>query len=404
MFRIMLLAIISYFLFSCTNATFSDVVKSENDSTYSHKPLTDYTKEFYKTQIQNTYNRLLANGSFSGGILVAKNGEILFEDYKGFANYASKTLLTRNTPIHIASVSKTFTAIAILQLMEKEKLYLDADVRNYLPNFPYSNIIVKNLLSHRSGLPNYVHLMDGRSVILTRKKNKRGKWVTYKKVVVINESNDLVTNEKVLKFLVEKRPAIEALPNKKFNYCNTNFALLALIVEKVSGQDFPTYVKEHIFNPLGMYNSYVFSFKDIVRYTPSYKYNFAAYGIEKLDCVYGDKNVYSTPSDLLLWDQALYNEKLVKKETLQLAFTPYSNERPGLHNYGLGFRLYTYLDKTIPYHNGWWHGNNAVFTRLVQDSATIIVLGNKFNSKIYKTKELANIFTQSAQSFIEEEQ
>ena len=137
---------------------------------------------------------------------------------------------------------------------------------------------------------------------------------------------------------------------------------------------------------------------------PSYKYNFVPYGIEKLDCVYGDKNVYSTPEDLLIWDQALYTNKIISQNTLQIAFTPYSNERPSYHNYGLGFRLYTYPDKIIPYHNGWWHGNNAVFTRMVQDSATIIVLGNKFNSKIYKAKELANIFAQSPQTIQEEEQ
>ena len=400
----MLLAILSYFLFSCSNPNFSEAVLPNNDSTVNFRPLTENVKEYYQQQIENTYTKLLANAGFSGGIIVAKNGEILFEDYRGYANIAKREPFTKNTSVHIASVSKTFTAIAILQLMEKGIINLDADVRNYLPSFPYKNITVKNLLSHRSGLPNYVHLMDGKSVILTRKKNKRGKWVTYRKTISNNWGNGLVTNQKVLEFLAEKKPAVEALPNRKFNYCNTNFALLALVVEKASGQDFPTYIQENIFTPLGMSHSYVFSIKDTARYTPSYKYNNVPYGIEKLDCVYGDKNVYSTPEDLLLWDQALYSEKLLKKETLQLAFTPYSFERPGNHNYGLGFRLYTYPDKTIPYHNGWWHGNNAVFTRLVQDSATIIVLGNKFNSKIYKAKEMANIFTTSPESFQEEEQ
>lgn len=404
MFRIMLIAILTSFLFSCTNANFSEEAKLTTDSTHHLKPLTENAKEYYQQQIENTYSKLLANSGFSGGIIVAKNGEILFEDYRGFTNFKTKEPLNKNTSIHIASVSKTFTAIAVLQLMEKQQLNLDADVRNFLPNFPYHNITVKNLLSHRSGLPNYVHLMDGKNVILTRKKNKRGKWVTYKKVVNHNLGKGLVTNQKVLEFLADKKPAVEALPNRKFNYCNTNFALLALIVEKVSGQDFPTYIKQNIFTPLGMKNSYVFSIKDTAHYSPSYKFNNVAYGIEKLDCVYGDKNVYSTPEDLLLWDQGLYGEKIIKQATLQLAFTPYSNERPGHNNYGLGFRLYTYPDKTIPYHNGWWHGNNAVFTRLINDSATVIVLGNKFNSKIYKAKELANIFSQNPETLQEEEQ
>jgi hypothetical protein len=95
---------------------------------------------------------------------------------------------------------------------------------------------------------------------------------------------------------------------------------------------------------------------------------------------------------MLLWDKALYANKFIKQQTMQLACTPCSNEKPGTHNYGLGWRLFTYPNYTIPYHNGWWHGNNAVFTRLTNDTATIIVLGNRFNNRIYKAKELASIF------------
>lgn len=398
----MLLAFLSYFLFGCSNLTNSELLFAANDST-SSKSLSISEKEHYQYEAERVYNNILVKSGFSGGIIVAKNGKIIFEDYRGYANYKTKESITSNSAMHIASVSKTFTAIAILQLKEKGKVYLDADVRNYLPSFPYANISVKNLLSHRSGLPNYVHLMAGNNVVITRQKNKRGKWITYKKVIRNEFQKGLVTNKDLLKFLIDKHPPIEALPNKKFNYCNTNFALLALIVENITKKDFPTYVKQNIFDPLGMHDSYVFSIKDTSNYSPSYKYNNVPYGIEKLDCVYGDKNVYSTPRDLLLWDQALYNNSVISQESLQLAFTPYSHEKPGIHNYGLGFRLFTYPEATIPYHNGWWHGNNAVFTRLVNDSATIIVLGNRFNTKIYKAKEIASIFANNTQSLPEEE-
>jgi CubicO group peptidase (beta-lactamase class C family) len=389
----MLIPFLSIFLISCGDNTPTEK-KVKHDTILVYKPLTALQKENYVQQITPIYNSLLVNSGFNGGILIAKNGEIVFEDYKGYINYKTKELITANSQFHIASVSKTFTAMAVLKLMEEGKIDIEADVKTYLPTFPYRNITVKNLLSHRSGLPNYVHLMESTIVEVTRTKNRRGKWVKTSRVISRgSDSKKLVTNEAVLKFLVEKYPVVEALPNKRFQYCNTNFALLALIVEKATGIDFPTYMQQNIFDPLGMKNTYVFSIKDTSKYTPSYKGNFVPYGIEKLDCVYGDKNVYSTPRDILIWDQALYANKVVSAQTLQMAYTPYSNEKAGTHNYGLGWRLFTFPNYTLPYHNGWWHGNNAVFTRFVKDSATIIVLGNKYNSKIYKAKELAAVFS-----------
>ncbi len=389
----MFIPFLSIFLISCSTNHSVDK-KNNHDTAVVYKPLTASQKEIYLEQIKPIYDNLLVNSGFSGGIIVAKNGEIIFEDYKGYLNYKTKEEITANSQFHIASVSKTFTAMAVLKLMEEGKINIEADVKTYLPIFPYRNVTVKNLLSHRSGLPNYVHLMEGTIVEVTRTKNKKGKWVKTSRVISRgSDSKKLVTNNDVLKFLVEKYPVAEALPNKRFQYCNTNFALLALIVEKVTGVDFPTYMHQNIFDPLGMKNTYVFSIKDTAKYTPSYKGNFVPYGLEKLDCVYGDKNVYSTPRDILLWDQALYANKVVSAQTLQMAYTPYSNEKAGTHNYGLGWRLFTFPNYTLPYHNGWWHGNNAVFTRLVKDSATIIVLGNRYNSKIYKAKELASVFS-----------
>ncbi len=400
----MFLSLFSFFFLSCNNAPVAAKSTPPGDSTFCYKPLSQSQKEHYLQQILPTYNSLLGNAGFNGAILIAKNGEIIFEDYKGVINYKTKEPITANSQFHIASVSKTFTAMAVLRLMEQGKINLDADVKTYLSAFPYNNVTIKNLLSHRSGLPNYVHLMEGNSTETFRKKNKRGKWVTYSRVVKNNNIKaGLVTNKDMLQFLIEKHPAIESLPNRRFQYCNTNFALLALIVEKVTGLEFPTYMKDSVFTPLGMNNTYVFSIKDTAHYTPSYKYNFVPYGIEKLDCVYGDKNVYSTPRDILIWDKTLYTNKFITQQTYQLACTACSNERAGTHNYGLGWRLFTYPTYTIPYHNGWWHGNNAVFTRLVKDTATIIVLGNRYNPRIYKAKELANIFTQTTDTLQVEE-
>ncbi|HJU45410.1 MAG TPA: serine hydrolase, partial [Chitinophagaceae bacterium] len=114
---------------------------------------------------------------------------------------------------------------------------------------------------------------------------------------------------------------------------------------------------------------------------------------EFLDDVYGDKNIYSTVRDMLKWDQALYAGPLFTQQTLDSAFAPYSFEKEGKRNYGLGWRM-TLLDngKKLLYHNGWWHGNNTVFIRLLDEKATIIVLGNKFNRKIYSTKYICDQF------------
>ena len=112
-----------------------------------------------------------------------------------------------------------------------------------------------------------------------------------------------------------------------------------------------------------------------------------------LDAVYGDKNIYSTPRDLLIWDRALRSGKFFTAATLEQAYAPYSNEKAGIRNYGLGWRMNIYpAGKKMIYHNGWWHGNNASFVRLITDTVTIIAVSNKFNRAVYHAKEMASVF------------
>src|SRR4029079_2947869 len=169
----------------------------------------------------------------------------------------------------------------------------------------------------------------------------------------------------------------------------------ALIIEKVSGVSYPKYVDSVFFKPLHMDDTYVFSINDTATAMPSYEYNGRKFPLEFLDLVYGDKNIYSTARDLLKWDQALYpTTGFFITATLDSAYTPYSFERPGIKNYGLGWRMFCYpTGKKIIFHNGWWHGNNSVLTRLMQDHATIIVLGNKRNNNIYRVKPLFEAFS-----------
>ncbi len=343
--------------------------KNLSKNTFVYRELTPAEIKRYEEGVTKIYEQTIVNTGFWGGILVAKNGKIIFERYVGYSNVALKDTITALTPIHLASISKTFTAAAILKLTEQGKLSLNDTLQRFFPLFPYSGITVQMLLSHRSGLPNYIYFID---------------------TAFSNEAK--ITNQQVVDFMIERKPALYGLPGKNFGYCNTNYVLLALIVEQKSNLSFPKYMSDSIFTPLGMRNSFVFSYADSNKYLPSYNYNLKPFKAEKYDYVYGDKNIFSTPQDLLLWDNALYQSTILNKQTLEQGFTPLSNERPSLHNYGLGWRLWSRGKEKIIYHNGWWHGNNTSFIRSINDTVTLIALGNKYNRGAYMVKELLKPF------------
>lgn len=366
-----------FFFFSLLSSCGSSSVKTKT----IHKDSTGYVApvpgnlpkdEFdrYHNEIQDFYEKKLLRTGFNGAILVAKKGQVLFEDYHGFYNLQKKDSLTKHSAFHLASVSKTFTAMATLKLAQMGKLSLNDDVKKFFPNFPYDNVKVKDLLDHRSGLPNYLYFMEQLG------------W----------DKNQHCTNQDVLDYLIKYKPAATA-PDTHFTYCNTNYALLGLIIEKASRMSYAAFLQQQFFTPLQMKDTYVYNIGDSATAMPSYDYRGRQEAFTFLDCGIGDKNIYSTPEDLLKWDQAMYTNQIFSKETLEKAFTPYSNEKPGIRNYGYGWRMNVYPNgKKVIYHNGWWHGNNASFIRMIQDSVTIIVLGNKYNSNIYHSKDLESIF------------
>ncbi|MES2003271.1 MAG: serine hydrolase domain-containing protein [Bacteroidota bacterium] len=406
MIRLKTIPLLTFLIIGCganPSADKKEPPKTEKHSGFS--PVSAREKAYYANAIAPEYQKLLVKRGFNGGILLAKNGEIVFEDYRGLANFKTKEPITANTAFHIASVSKTFTSAVILKLMEEGKLQLDDQVEKYLPSFPYANITIKNLLTHRSGLPKYDHFMDGTRTEVYTVKNKKGKLVKRTRTIkVAPQFTGFASNKDVLQYMITNHPPMESLPDRRYSYCNTNYAMLALIVEQITNMPFPEYMAANVFKPLGMTNTYVFSQKDIANYTPSYNYNNAAFPLQKLDCVYGDKNVYSTVRDLLLWDRALYLGSFVSTHTLEMAFQPYSFEKRGEKNYGLGWHLFIKPpDPTIVYHNGWWHGNNAVFKRLIADTATVIILGNKFNRNIWAAGKMSSVFTGHADTTLLEE-
>ena len=330
------------------------------------------------------YDTILKRSGFNGGMMVAKNGHIIFEKYAGTAHLNGTDSITAKTPMHIASISKTFTAMSILKLWQDKKLDLDDEYSKYFPSFNYPGVTIRTLLDHRSGLPNYLYFME------------RLGW----------NKKTFVKNQDVYDYLVNKKASLLNIskPNTRFTYCNTNYALLALLAEKISGMAFPEFIKQTFFDPLQMTNSYIFVHSDSATATPSYDWRGRIIPLDYLDDVYGDKNVYTTPEDLLTWDKALKSNTIFTAATLEQAYTGYSNEKAGIKNYGLGWRMNNYPNgKKIIYHNGWWHGSNAAFVRLIEDDATIIIIGNKYNRNIYKAKDLSNIFSKYFDTDIEED-
>jgi CubicO group peptidase (beta-lactamase class C family) len=351
---------------------FSGEKKKTEDSLryYPATPPVLNQKEFryYFRLVNDFFDSTLLKTGFNGGILVAKDGAVIYEKYVGRVDLRKEEPMTDSTAMHIASTGKTFTAIAILQMVQEKKLSLEDSISTFFPGLPYPGITVKMLLNHRSGLPNYIYFVAN------------GDW----------DKTKYVTNADVLNLLYTQKPKRTYPPGTHFSYCNTNFVLLAMIIEKISGQSFPEYMRQKLFEPLQMKHTYVFTMADSAKATPSFEWNGRFWKYDFLEGTYGDKNIYSTPRDLLKWDQALYTEQVVSKALLDSAFTPYSFENRSVHNYGLGWHLLLLPNgKKVIYHFGRWHGFNSAFARLTDEKATIIILGNRYNRAIYNTAHQA---------------
>lgn len=319
------------------------------------------------------YKKYWDKNNVSGGLLIAKNGQIIFEHYSGYSNYENKTEIDAETPIHIASVSKRITAEAIMILVHQGKIKLDQKVNTILKTFPYPEITVRTLLNHRSGLTNYAYYLDDRKI-----------W----------DHSKQVTNKDILDVFIKHNAPLDYKTDKRFAYNNTNYAMLALIIEKVVGLSYPEAMKQMIFEPLEMKNTFVIDYsKDYKKYSQSYKGNYRKHELNHLETVYGDKNIYSTPRDLLKFHQAVSSKKHLTTELVEEIYKGYSYENAGTRNYGLGIRMMEWKEgKTLYYHNGWWHGNTSSYVDLRDENTVIIALSNKYTTMTYKTLILSTLF------------
>lgn len=323
--------------------------------------------------LKHYFNQLQKAG-FNGTVLFAENGEIVFSQAYGYANLKTKDSLTMESSFQLASISKPITALAVLILKQDGKIGIDDTLTKYIPELPYPGITIRHLLTHRSGLPNYMYFAEK-------------DW--------LNKEIPL-TNRDVIDLMVRNQYKPYYLPDKRYNYSNTNFALLAYIVEKVSGMKFEDFVQKRIFDPCQMVNSHIYN-KNISPINTAQVIGYPSSRSEAentfLNGVVGDKGVYCSAYDLLMLDKALYTDKLVTMATRKEAFTPQHNDLRPNDNYGLGWRL-DVSDPQNPaiYHTGWWKGFRTYFIRETGEKRTIVILCNTMRASRFNTRELRERF------------
>jgi len=315
------------------------------------------------------------HGLFNGTALFAKGDTIVYEGAYGYADFRKKKRLNLRSKFQLASVSKTLTSYAVILLKYKNLLSYSDSLGKFFPNFPYKGVTIHHLLTHRSGLPEYFYFADS----LWRDKRKLA-----------------INNQDVLDILYNHQPPKYYLPGKRYNYCNTNYALLVLIIEKVSGKKYSDFMRENIFEPLGMNDTEVYNkteeplnhntVKGYIRWRRKADNTY-------LNGVVGDKGIYSTVMDLYKFDRALAHHIQIPSEEINKAFIPYHKDLYPNDNYGYGWRINSLPGGgKIVHHTGWWKGFRSYFIRSLKDNKTIIVLSNMSDHGIFYSSELMDLF------------
>ena len=310
----------------------------------------------------DTLMRAYAGDGPGAAVLVLKNGEPLARRSYGYANLELHERVTPATSFRLASVSKQFTGAAVLQLVEGGKLVLADSVRKWLPSLPdvTAPITIRHLLTHTSGL------------------------IDYEDVITTATSGQL--HDADVLTLLEDQTQLYFEPGSSYRYSNSGYALLALIVEKVSGQSFAQFLAARIFEPLQMQGTVAY---EAGRSTVKHR----AFGYSESDgrwtrtdqsqtsAVLGDGGIYSSIDDLAKWDAALYDERLLTAASLQAAFTPATRTDDPNVDYGFGWRI---TGETL-WHSGETIGFRNVIVRYPQQRLTVIMLTNRNDPEPYAT-------------------
>ncbi len=307
----------------------------------------------------------LSRKGMNGVVLYAEQGEVVYEQAFGWRDLSKrqKDSLRVDDAFQLSSDSKMFTAEAIMLLKADGKLDYDDEVRKHIPEFPYEGVTIRHLLHHRSGLPRYDSMADEF-------------WPDRKKPF---------SNEAMITMLAEKKPEPYGTPGGGYFYNNINYALLASVVERVSGQHFEDFMRERIFEPCDMMHSYIYSMRDdtvVSLFMPVEVHGHDMYrrGPVKtqndyLNGVMGDKIMFSTVEDLYKYNLALDSGLLLPDSLQNEAFVPGSEKWKNDENYGFGWRMSKEHPDTY-FHFGWWKGYRSLIVREMAHRRFLAILTN----------------------------
>lgn len=334
--------------------------------------VTSFAQKTTTARLDSLFDKLEKEKTFNGNVLIGRGNEVIFQRSIGLAEEATARKLNEHAVFELASVSKQFTALGIMLLKQQGKLDYADSLRHFFPELPYSGITIRHLLHHTSGLPDYMELFGLH-------------W----------DSTKIATNKDVISLLAQYHPDRLFAAGEKWEYSNTGYALLASVIEKISGMSFAAFMKKNIFEPLGMKNSGVVN----RRYAPSSLPGNYAYGyvfdaaknkyvlpdslketasmVYSLDGITGDGAVNSTTGDLFRWSQALDNYKLVSRQMMDEAFTPGTLNNGKAHQYGFGWMIGRHDNVgRILNHSGGWPGYRTYIEKHPDSGMVIIVLTN----------------------------
>ncbi|WP_435262992.1 serine hydrolase domain-containing protein [Tenacibaculum sp. nBUS_03] len=325
-----------------------------------------------ESKIDSILQKKYPTNAPGGTFLVSKNGKIIYNKAFGLANLELNVPMTPDNVFEIGSITKQFTAISILMLVEQGKIKLNDQINQYLPNYPthQKKITIHHLLNHTSGIKSYTSLKKLYSID--------------KKDVTPTELINLFKNE-----------PMDFNPGEHYKYNNSGYVILGYIIEKVSGITYEEFITKNIFKRLGMNNSTYGNHRTIIKNRASghhLKQNYQNSRFVSYTLSYSAGALLSSVKDLNIWQQALIKNKLLKKETLSKAFINYSLKNGKKTNYGYGWNIRTLGNETSYEHGGFIFGFKSMGVYLPESGIYVIGLNNcDCNSPTKVTRKIAEI-------------
>lgn len=316
-------------------------------------------------EVSEAFDKIGRKVMLNGTVLYAEQGRVVFKKAYGWQDVRRRRKpMTLDCQFQLASVSKMFTAEAVMILRSRGLIDYDDKVVKYIPDFPYAEVSIRHLLNHRSGLSRYESLAHEH-------------WDSKRKPIF---------NDDVLRLFSEHKPNPYFEANNGFHYCNTNYVLLASLVERVSGQRFEDFVKQNVFDAIGMHNSLIYSMRSdslVPTYIPvgvsghdGTRRGYRKSQNDYLNGVMGDKIMFSTVDDLYRFSVALDHGLLIPDSLQEEAFKPGSPRARRRHeNYGFGWRMST-DHPGMYFHYGWWKGYRSLVIRDKAHNRFLAVLTN----------------------------